>query len=415
MKNAILKLIAKKIIKKYKPLVIGITGSVGKTSTKEAVYTVVSQKFRAYRSLRNLNTESGLPISVLALDDIPSGKWSWRFAVITRAITLLCTAVKEYPNVLVLEYGADKPGDIHYLVSVVKPDIAVLTAVAPTHLEQFGSVEAVHKEKMKLLEAVPERSKRIYNADLVGGTEGISYSANGFVGSDVYATDVCSRIDQNIAQGSVVFKIHSEGSVIPCELNGVIGDANVSSALAAVAVGKCLGMNGVDIVRGISHFHGKPGHMSVLPGIEHTIIVDDTYNASPAAVKHALVTIERLEGFKRRWAVLADMLELGHESESLHREIGRFVAEHSIDRLVTVGKDARFIAVAARESSMNPEYVVKCADSTSAVEHLRANMSDGDLILIKGSQSMKMERIVKAMMAEPERADELLVRRSFGV
>lgn len=415
MKNAILKLVARKIIKKYKPLVIGITGSVGKTSTKEVIYSAISGTFRAYRSLRNLNTESGLPISVLALNEIPAGKWTWRFAIVLRSLRLLCAHVVDYPKVLILEYGADKPGDISYLLSIVRPDIAVLTAVAPTHLHGFKSVEAVRIEKMKLLTSVADRSKRIYNADLVGEAEGISYSASGFVSSDVYATDICSRIDQGTAQASVVFKIHSEGSVIPCELNGVIGDANVSSALAAVAVGRCLGMNAVDIVRGISHFHGKPGHMRVLPGIKHSVIIDDTYNASPAAVKHALVTIEKLEGFKRRWAVLADMLELGDQSESLHREIGRFVAEHSIDWLVAVGKDAKSIAAAARESAMNHDRVAEFDDTVKASEYVKSNMEEGDLILVKGSQSMKMERLVKALMAEPERADELLVRRSFGV
>jgi len=413
MKNAVLKFIARKIMKTYKPFVIGITGSVGKTSTKEAVYAVVKQKFRAYRSPRNLNTESGLPISTLALDDIPFGKWMWRLAVMRRAVKLLFCKVTDYPEVLVLEYGADKPGDIEYLVSIIKPDIAVLTAVAPTHLEQFGSVDAVRTEKMKLLQSVTDRTKRIYNADLVSRCDGVSYGIQ--ESADIRAIESHPAIGASPNGVSMRFKIQFEGSTVPCELNGVLGNAYVSCALAAVAVGHALGMNVIDCVKGLASFHGKPGHMRALPGVRGTTIIDDTYNSSPVAVKHAVDTVARLDGFARRWIVLGDMLELGADAVNYHREVGECVARSGIERLVTVRTLAKEIASGARQAGMFSGFIFEFDDTVSAGAFLQEHIENGDIVLVKGSQGVKMEVIVKAIMAEPERADELLVRRSFGV
>jgi len=417
----ILAFLTRKILLKYKPRVIGITGSVGKTSTKEAVFSVLAPYFRVRRNRKNYNNEIGLPLTVIGAE---SGGWSmfkW-FAVIARGFAVWLFQ-RKYPEILILEMGADRPGDIKYLCDLVRPSIGIITAVAPVHTEFFGTVERVAEEKSTLIKALPKDGVAILNyddarvramreksncrtisygfeemADVRAIESAVSFHALGQPGHDL---------------GGTHFKLSPGGSAIPIYLAGVLGRGQVSAALAAAAVGLSLGLNLIQVSEALRSYRPPPGRMNLLPGIKETTIIDDTYNASPASVRAALEVFKILpksEGIKF-YVCLGDMLELGKDSGQMHREIGWKAAEIGADVLVACGHLAKDIEIGAKEGGMSDLNVFHFAGPAEAGKFLQERLRRGDIILVKGSQGMRMEKIVKELMAEPLRADELLVRQ----
>ena len=209
----------------------------------------------------------------------------------------------------------------------------------------------------------------------------------------------------------VFFKVIYNGSIVPVYLPGIVGEHSIYRASAAIAIALVFGMNLVEISTVLKDIKMPPGRMRLIKGIKDTLLIDDSYNASPAAVRAGLETLSRVEitGNGERYAVLGDMLELGAQTENSHREVGLRVAELGIDFFITVGEAMKHAAIAAKEAGM-PENSVVCLNSAEeAGRFLQEKMQTGDVILIKGSRAMHMERIVKEVMAEPEKADELLV------
>lgn len=429
--NKILRFFAKRILAKYKPEVIGITGSVGKTSTKEAVAAVLSYKFKIRQTMKNYNNEIGLPLTVIGTESGKSSLVGW-LKVFYRAAKLLLVTDKEYPQILILEMGADHPGDIEYLVEIAQPTVGILTSVAEAHLEFFKSLEGVLKEKEKIALKLPTEGRAIVNYDdamtrtTLEKIKGNYYSYGFELGADIRAIEMyfsgleeescTTQNDWDCHVWGTGFKVAADGSTVPVFLPHVLGKQYVYAALAAIGAGLHYKMNLVDISESLHLYRGVPGRMSLIAGIKGSLIIDDTYNASPVAAKAALETLAQIgvRAGAKRIAVLGDMLELGKDSDELHAEIGKIAAKLNIDVLVGIGEQAKFICDAAKRAGMNKENIYHFMNRDEAGIKLKELVTPNDLILVKASQGMRLEFIVKELMQDPLRADELLVRQGKG-
>jgi len=411
----ILRILATFVLKKYRPYVIAVTGSVGKTSTKEAIFAV-SKSFepKTRRSFANYNTEIGVPLTILSEKEKIKGFRSW-LKVILKGLTLLALRL-DYPKILILEMAADRPGDIKYLTEFVKPNVGVVTAIGeiPVHVEFFSGPKAVAREKAVLIESVAPSGRSILNYDDEVVLEMKEKSRArvltfGFSPeADVKATNYEMRSPASGDQAGISFKLEYGGSFVPARLYDVFGKQAVYAVLAAASCGLVLGMNLVEISEALKNYQSPPGRMRMIKGIKNAWIIDDTYNASPLSTMAALEALRAIEG-KRKIAVLGDMREIGKYSEEAHQTIGEKAAEFA-DLLFTVGEKARFIKSAAIQYGLSEEKIFHFDTQEEAGRALQNAIKQEDIILIKGSRAMKMEKIVEEIMAEPQRAGELLVR-----
>lgn len=407
---------AKRVLEREKPEIIGVTGSVGKSSTKQAIAAVLEGKFNLRVSSKNYNTEFGLPLTVL---DLPTGTNAWQWLIILKkAWWRAAFGQKNYPKVLVLEMGADHPGDIAVLCDIAPPRIGVVTAVGESHAEFFGSVDAITKEKRVLVERLPKDGMAILNRD-----DEKVWTMRDRIKAPVLSYGFHSEADVRADENSVTyareadgdcgmhFKISAKGSTVPAFLPGALGRQAVASALAAAAVGLAKGMNMVEITEGLAAFQPPPGRMRCLSGIKRTVLIDDSYNAAPTSAFASIAALVELplDENAKRIAVLGDMLELGALSKEGHEAVGKRAAESGIDLLVFVGErmgDAEKAAIAAGASS---DRTFHFATTDQAGRFVQERLKQGDAVLVKGSRGMKMEAVVKELMAEPERAEQLLV------
>lgn len=406
------------VIKKYRPDVIGITGSIGKTSTKEAVSKVLKAKFSVRANYKNYNNEIGVPLTILGFDKSPRRSIVGWTRVFIRGLYLLLVR-QDYPEILVLEMGADKPGDIQYLVNIAPCKVGILTYISHAHTEYFKTIKRIAQEKRIILSHLQSDGFAILNYDCqlvmenasVTKAEKITY---GFKeGADLRATDV--NIITNGGDGPMPaglnFKVCYKGNIVPIFMPGFVSKTVIPAALAGIASALVYGMNLVEAAQALQGMEPLPGHMRALPGIKHTLIIDDTYNSSPEPSKAALEVLESLPAAGEKYAVLGDMLELGTETISAHREIGFKVVEHGVNNLITVGEASKATANAAKEAGLDLHRVFSFSSSSEAGKFLQDRMKQGDVILVKGSQGSRMEKVVKEIMAEPLQAPKLLVRQ----
>lgn len=412
----ILKLLSKAILKKYKPEIIGITGSVGKTSCKEAVFAVLSANYNVRKNIKNYNNEIGVPLTIIGTYSGNKSIIKW-LKVFGKALKLLIITDYSYPKILILEMGADKPNDIRYLLSFVKCKIGILTAIGDAHIEYFGTQNKIAAEKRLIISELAKDGWAIINKDnelawsQKTHVKGNLLSFGILQESDVHADDIIllSRGEEL----GLSFKLRNEGTVVPIFLPNIISYQHVYAILSGVAVGIIYNMNLVAISELVKNYTGIAGRTRLIAGIKHTRLIDDTYNSSPLACQAAidlLATLPLKEG-ARRFAILGDMLELGKFSEASHQEVGKYVFEHKIDILITVGEMSRDIARGAKEAGMKEEYVFSFTKTDEAGHFIQNRMKEGDIVLIKGSQGMRMEHITKEIMAAPDKAKELLVRQ----
>lgn len=425
----ILRYFAQKILQKYKPEIIGITGSVGKSSAKEAIFAVLSSQYNVRQNIKSYNNEIGTPLTIIGAETGGRSVFKW-LGVFVKIIKLLIVKVKTYPQILILEMGADKIGDIDYLVKLAPPKIGILTSVTESHLHAFKDLKGVLKEKEKIVTALPKEAIAILNADDENVmsvqnkvkakimTYGFNEQANIKAGELLFIgveKDFCeTQYEWDCKTWGTNFKVSYSGSAVPVFLPHCLGKQQVYAALAGISVGLAYKMNLVDIAEALKGFKPPKGRMNVIAGIKHTLIVDDTYNSSPTAVKAALEVLSmlNLEPGQRKIAVLGDMLELGERSAVAHREVGFKVVECNFDYLVAVGKEAKLIAEAAKEAGMDYDKVQYLEDRDKAGLFVQNLIQANDLILVKGSQGIRMEKIVLEIMAEPEKAGDLLVRQT---
>lgn len=417
-----LKILARLIIKKYRPIIIGITGSLGKTSAKEAVFQVLKDRFLVRMSSKNYNNEIGLPLTIIGAETAGHDLLAW-LKVFFQACGLLITKDKNYPRVLILEMGVDRPGDMAYLTSIAPPSVGLVTMVSYSHLEYFGSLVNIQKEKQVLIEKISNQEGRglaILNYDNEPTREMAEASRARVLtyglkeGANLQAQDITYNFTRgNYELVGLNFKLNYNGSIVPVAIPGVMGPVALYAALAGAAVGLYFEMNLVEIAKALHDFVLPPGRLHFLPGIKHTFIIDDTYNSSPEA---ALAALEVLSGMKidssaKKYAVLGDMLEIGHYTEEGHRLVGQKVAQSGIDYLIAVGEKSRDFARGAKEAGLSENNIFHFNRSEEAGLFLQDRIKEGDVLLVKGSQGARLEKIVKELMAEPERASELLVRQ----
>lgn len=353
----------------YNPVVIGITGSVGKTSTKEVTAGVLQRSFRTLKSPRSYNSEATLPIVLLKL-----------------------TADHQ---VAVLEMGMYGPGEIAHLAALARPRLGIVTNVGPSHLERMGSIEAIQRAKSELPQALPEDGFAILNIDdpRVRAMAEVTRARPFFYGLDPAADLWADAIESRGLQG-VSFRVHYQGDGLHLTLP-LLGRHSVHTALAAASAGLLLGMEWEAIIAGLRS-EGAQLRLLAVPGINQTTLIDDTYNASPASMQAALNLLAELDG--RRIAILGDMLELGSIEEEAHRMVGARAAEVA-QILIAVGQRARWIANEAQQAGL-PADQVYAVDDNDAAAHLARNLlAPGDFVLIKGSRGMFMETIVSQLQA----------------
>lgn len=422
----ILAMLARATIRHYQPIVIGITGTVGKTSTREAIYTVLRTKYRVRQSEKNYNTEIGVPLTILGIPHYGYNIFAWLSAFVHALFRILVRA-HEYPEILVLEMGADRPGDIKHLAKIAPPRVAVLTAIGeiPAHVEFFSGPLDVAEEKAELIKALPSDGTLIYNGDdealleVKDKTRAPKLSFGFDEHTDFRIANYDLRIVEEqtgVVPDGIHFKIEQGKNVVPFRIHGAFGKPQAYAATAAAAVGSVFHMNLVEVAEALEAYMPPPGRARLLRGNKHTWIIDDTYNASPESMHAALDLLAMLPA-RRKIAVLGDMLEIGKYTEAAHRTAGDRVAKIA-EALFTVGARAKFIAdeVLAREKGVHADSSKKNVFSFDTPEKAGASLDQflepGDLVLVKGSQGMRMEKIVEEIMAEPQKAEELLVRQN---
>ncbi|MEK7513180.1 MAG: UDP-N-acetylmuramoyl-tripeptide--D-alanyl-D-alanine ligase [Patescibacteria group bacterium] len=410
-----LKLLAKFTILRYKPGVVGVTGSVGKTSAKEAIRTVLSYDRRVRAPSKSFNNELGLPLTIIGDYTKTGGAFFWLAAMI-RGIFRLIFQSRRYPEILVLEYGVDRPGDMKYLLGIARPHVGILTAVGevPVHVEFFSGPEAVLREKSRLITQLPVTGFAILNADepaiLELRTQTRAHVITfGFSDrADLRISNLTNRFEGGRA--GLSFKLSYGGSFVPVRLEDVVGRPQAIAAAIGAATGLIFGMNLVKIAEALSHYQAPAGRFRVLKGIKHTTLIDDTYNASPLSMCEALETLKSMRG-KRKIAVLGDMLEIGKYTLQSHEAAGRLAAS-AVHVLITVGLRGKFIAEAAVKAGLSKRSVFTFTNVREAGLFLQEKLQEGDLALLKASQAVRLEKVVKEVMADPARAAELLVRQN---
>jgi UDP-N-acetylmuramoyl-tripeptide--D-alanyl-D-alanine ligase len=417
---------ARGVLKRYKPKIIAITGSVGKTTTKDAIYAAVSESLYARKNQKSLNSEIGVPLTILGLENAWNNPLKWLWNLLVGLWRLF--AWHHYPAWLILEVGADRPGDIRRIARWLRPDVAVLTGVPdiPVHVEYFDSPEEVYREKRALAEYLKPGGKLVLNGD----DERMRRMQSEFRGASVTFgaeadNDYVARESEILQEGGkpAGMRFRAEhlprrvegkaggGSSVPVEIFGALGAPRVYAALAAIAVGECVGIDAVSSAAALRMWEPPPGRVRILDGLKGSLIIDDSYNSSPSAALAALDILKEAGVGRRRIAVLGDMLELGRYSKDAHRKVGERAAKCA-DMLITVGFRSRATAEAALDAGMKEANVrqYELNESQRAGKELEAELKEGDIVLVKGSQGLRMERTVMEIMAEPERAAELLVR-----
>ncbi len=415
---AILTFEAKLLLRRHHPIIIAITGSVGKTSTKDALYSILKKYHTTRKSEKSFNSEIGVPLTVLGLPNAWNNPFLWLKNIIDGLMIALLS--RDYPSHLIIEAGIDRPGDMTRLTSWLKPNIVVLTRLpdVPVHVEYFSTPEAVVEEKLKLVDALDPNGVVVYNHDdeiiqskldtFRQKTIGFSrYMASHFTASKdeiFYHDDIPAGIS---------FLIDNLGEKQEVRVSGVIGSQHVYTYTGAIATAVQCGITVEQGIEALSVHESPPGRMRIIRGIKGAVIIDDSYNSSPAAAEQALIAVKEIRHAKRKIVVLGDMLELGQFSAREHERIGELVPQCA-DILFTLGVRARAIAETALSYGMDDSTVLQYDDVNRAGRELQNYLRPGDVVLIKASQSIRAEKIVEEVMQEPELASNLLVRQDVA-
>ncbi len=404
----LLALLARGIVAKYRPIIVMITGSVGKTSTKDAVAAALSGRYHLRASEKSYNSEFGVPLTIIGAKNPWENASGW-VRVIQEALALLLLP-NLYPKLLVLEVGADRPGDLARILAISTPDAVVVTRLpdVPVHVEAYATPQAVRDEEFSPAYALGAGCPLIISADdehavamakrLNVNVHTVGYSG----GADVHLETPV------FTEGGMEAKAHSCGQTYTLRAAHALGRTQLYAPAMALALATTLHLSVDEALEGLTKYAPPPGRARVLKGKHGSTLIDDSYNASPAAVEEALSALPLVPG-KRRIVVLGDMLELGRYSVQEHKRIGKVVASNA-DLLVTVGERAEAVRSAALQSGMQESSVQGYTTALEAGHKLRELVREGDVLLIKGSQSMRMERIVEVLLEDPSDA-RLLVRQ----
>ncbi len=411
----ILTLEAKLVIKKYKPKIVAVTGSVGKTSTKDAIYTALSAFFYVRKSAKSFNSDIGIPLTILGLPNAWSDVKMW-LSNIYDGFLLLVTKTK-YPEWLVLEIGADHPGEIERVMKWIHPDISVITRIGkvPVHVEFYKSVKDVVREKSFLARGLKLDGTLIINADdedVVGFKEYTKAKSISFgvkEKADIRASFIVPQYKDSKVSG-MSFKVDNAGSSLPIVLSGIVGNQYVYPVLASFAVIQSLGLSPLKAVDAFEKYDYPRGRMNIIDGINSSVIIDDTYNASPVAMEEGFYTIKHLAVLGKKIAIIGDMLELGKFSLDEHERLGSIAAD-VFDFVCLVGIRASDMKNTLLQKGFAKDNVCVFETAKEAGVHMKDKISEGDIVYVKGSQGMRMERAVEEIMSNQKDKEKLLVRQ----
>lgn len=414
----ILTIEARLVLRIYRPYIIAVTGNVGKTSTKDAIFSVISTRYHARSSEKSYNSEIGVPLTILGCPNGWSSPLVWMYNIIRGARLILVR--KPYPEYLVLEVGADHPGDIASITRWLRPHITVLTRMSsvPVHVEYFDNPEEVLAEKMHLAKALRKNGTIVVNADDEMFMREVTKIASKKV-TYGRATDsvVCIKntgiiyddreLRAPIGESAEIITPHESYNI---EISGSLGEHLVYPFAGATAVAHALGMDKIDWQKVMSQYNAPRGRMRIISGREHSTIIDDTYNSSPLALEEALRTLDNVITKGRKIAVLGDMKELGPYTRREHEKAGVMVARIA-HTLVAVGEYSRDIAHSASHTTLAKNRVHWFPTSVEAGEFLSDFIRAGDIILVKGSQSMRMEKAILPILDKNLDPKDVLVRQ----
>ena len=348
---------------------IGVTGSSGKTSTKEMIAAVLRTRFKTKATRGNLNNHIGVPLTLIGFD--------------------------EGDEFGVVEMGMNHPGEIAPLARMTAPEIGVISSIGPAHIEFFADQAAIAAEKAELIAALPSEGVAVLNAD----DEWSRRVANRTQARVVWTgADSTWRADEvRIEAGGLSFRL-SHGSEAVAVRLPVINRVMVQNALLAAAAGSECGLTLEEIARGLESVQLPGARMQVVKA-RGAAIINDAYNANPASMKAALVALKEFPGVERRLAVLGSMGELGQHAAELHRAVGEFAARQDLALLIAVGPYAEAYATGARAGGMSRERIACALDAEEATEALLSRLQEGDAVLVMGSHFMGLDRLVTALTA----------------
>ena len=361
--------------RKFQGSVVAVTGSNGKTSVKEMTASVLQSWYSTHKTSGNLNNHIGVPLAVLGLDPLK--------------------------RVMVLELGMNHLGEISRLCEITRPDLGVITNIGLAHLGGLGSVEAIQQAKGELTASLEATGVAIVNADDPRALELGWQSAGRLVTfGQSHDADVRGWVQENLGLGGTRCCVVLDGARHDVWLR-VPGTHQIMNALAAAAVGVTLEIPEERIVWGLQRYHGVHGRLAMRRAREDVWLIDDTYNANPQSMQVALRFLADVPGAGRRIAVLGDMLELGENGPALHQEIGAMVSHDNIHTLIAFGPAAEHIAHGALRAGMEYRRIHHTRSQQEVLELLSEITRPRDVILLKGSRGMAMERLVEALASEP--------------
>lgn len=407
---------AKLVLKKYKPRIVAVVGSVGKTSVKDAIYTALSSKFHVRKSEKSFNSEIGIPLTILGCQSGWSNPFVWIKNIFDGIVLLFLK--NNFPEWLVLEVGADAPGDIQSVAKWLKTDVVVLTRLpdVPVHVENFDSPEQVVEEKLSIVSSLKEDGVIVMNGDdkkitaIKKDNSDKKIITFGLSKANDLSASHCAISYHKKAPIGMHFRMSHGDSTIPLEIIGSLGKHHIYPVLAATATASLFNIDLNTVAKEFIKHKSPPGRMRILKGLKGSVVIDDTYNSSPVAVKEALSTLGDIKTDGKKIAVLGDMLELGQYSIEEHKKVGKQVAS-ICDELITVGPRARDIAEGALSNGMSESKVLQYDDVTRAGKELEIRLKDHDVVLMKASQGVRMEKAVVEIIADPDKQSELLVRQ----
>lgn len=344
----------------FKGVVIGVTGSVGKTSTKEMIFNVLSPKYKVLKTIKNQNSQIGLPLSILRLTD---------------------------EDVMVLEMGMSNLGHIHNLSLIAKPDISVITNIYDSHIEFLGTRENILKAKLEIIDGM-DSGKLIINND--------NYLLNNLKLNNKNINIITCGIKEksdymaNIISDDIITKFNACG-INDLSIKG--GVPYVYNALIALTIGKLMNVEDELIKEGINKALGVEKRLEEVKIDNNITIIDDSYNANYESIYLALSYLSKFSGGKI--AVLADILELGKNSKTIHKKVGELINNNNTNYLITIGKYSKYISKVAKKNKMNKKFIKHFKDEKSSREFIKSILKDGDILLIKGSNGMKLCNLIE--------------------
>jgi UDP-N-acetylmuramoyl-tripeptide--D-alanyl-D-alanine ligase len=433
----VLAFLAKRVLGKYKPQIIAIGGSVGKTAAKDAIAHVLNQKYKVGKTMGNLNTELGVPASVLLADkswDIESDSLAfslknksffnilkellkisgfWVKTILHGCWLFVFSSVK-YPEILVLELAEDKPGDMQYLLTIVNHFIGVITAIGeiPVHVKFYASPQQLAYENSLIISKLPIEGLAILNfdekivKDMANVTQAnvIGYAIN--ESADFRALNLrlrCKVYSDKKLEFGIRFQINYKTELEDFYLPNAIGQHQVYAILAAAAVGKSFDISLKKISEAVKDLKFAKHRMRIKKGKKNVIVLDDCYNSSPLAAQAALDSLKRCGNklisqniISRKVAVLGDMLELGKYSKKAHYDLG-ICAAKKVDILICIGKFSKYIVQAAKEV-MSDDRVYYFKDVKQALKEIDRLINKNDFVLIKGSRAIGLEKMVNELI-----------------